>query len=133
MIIGLLDAESGLITRWLVRLVIFLSLGGLFVIEVGGILFAKGSASAAAQTAATEAAYTMRNGSESVEAAAQAEAARVAEEKQCELTAFSLDPATQKVRVEVKREAKTFLVHRIEPLEKYTVATATHSSSYANR
>lgn len=125
-----LTGESGQISGWLVKLVIFIGLAGILVIEAGGVLVAKGSVAETASGAAAEAAFAIktRGVREDPEIAARA----FTEEKGCEFVSITYDQAAQTVSVTVQRKAKTYIVKHIDFLaKKYAVAKSTSTKSYA--
>lgn len=123
--------ESGQISGWLVKLVIFIGLAGILIIEAGGVLVAKATVTETAEGAAAEAAFAIKTRGgirEDPEVAARA----FTEEKGCEFVSITYDQAAQTVSVTVQRKAKTFIVKKIDFLaKKYDVAKSTSTKSYA--
>lgn len=125
-----LAEEAGQISSWLVKLVIFIGLAGIVIIEAGGVLVAKGSVTETAAGAAAEAAFAIKTRGirEDPEVAARA----FTEEKGCEFVSITYDQAAQTVSVTVQRKAKTYIIKNIDFLaKKYAVAKATSTKSYA--
>lgn len=121
--------ESGQISNWLVKLVVFIGIAGMLIIEGGGVLVAKGSVADTAEGAASEAAFAIRT--RGVQGDPEDLARQFAESKGCELVKIEYDNAAQTVSVTVRREARTFIIQYIGPLKKHTVATYRATRSYA--
>lgn len=121
--------EQGQISNWLVKIVVFLAIAGVLVIEGGAILVARGSAADAAQGATSEAAFAIKT--QGIRSDPEGAAREFATSKGVEFVSISYDQAASTVTVTVRRKAKTFLTHKIEPLKKYTVATSSFTKSYA--
>lgn len=122
-------SETGQISNWLVKLVVFLGIAGLVIVEGGGVLVAKASVADTAEGAATEAALAIK--ARGVQGDPEELAKAFAESKGCKLVKIEYNNAAQTVTVTVRREARTFLIQHIGPLEKYTVATHKATRSYA--
>lgn len=120
--------ESGIVVGWLVKILLLLGIGGLILIEGGSLLWVRYTVSSAAQGAAQEGALDIKTKGQ----LANPEGAirEYVKEKDVELVSISIDRSARTVSVIVKKEAKTFVVERIEALKKYTVATDSHSIYY---
>jgi len=123
--------DSGQVGNWLVRLVVFIGLASVLIVEGGSIVLARIAASEAASGSASEAAFAVR--AQGLQGSPDTQARALVKEKGCELLAISFNHSEQKVSTTVRCRAKTYLVRRIKPLEKYTVVTASHISSFATR
>lgn len=119
--------RGGIITGWLLRLVIGLVLLGVVVFEIGAVVIARVGVDGTAQTAAREAAL-IYGGSRSVEAA-QAEAAQKAKEGGATLAEFSISQDGTQVTVTLERKAKTFIIHKIGALKKYATVRASDTAT----
>lgn len=124
-----MTSESGQISSWLVKLVVFLGIAGILIVEIGGILVAKGTAVDTAEGAASEAAFAIK--ARGVSGDPETVARQFADTKDCEFVKIEYNQAAATVSVTVKRTAKTYITHRIGPLKKYTVSVATGTRSYA--
>jgi len=125
----LTNDERGQIAPWLIKLAIFFLLGGLVLVESASIALAHYSTSEAASGAASQAAFSIK--SHGVNGGAAEVAAQVADEKGCRLVSVVDDPATRTITVKMRKVAHTFVVYHIGPLKKFTIVTATRTSSYA--
>lgn len=121
--------ESGQISNWLVKIVIFLVVAGVTVIEGGAILVARGTSADAAQGATSEAAFAIKT--QGIRSNPEAAAREFAASKGVEFVSISYDQAAATVTVTVRRKAKTLFTHKIEALKKYTLATSSFTKSYA--
>lgn len=122
-------SESGQISNWLVKLVVFIGIAGMLIIEGGGVLVAKGSVADTSEGAASEAAFAIRT--RGVQGQPEDLARQFAESKGCEFVKIEYDNVAKTVSVTVRREAKTFIIQYIGPLKKYKVATHRATRSYA--
>lgn len=119
--------RGGIITGWLLRLVIGLLLLGVVVFEFGAVVIARVGVDGTAQTAAREAAlvYGSGRGAE----AAQEEAANKAKEGGATLAEFSISQDGTEVTVTLERTAKTFIIHKIGALKKYATVRASDTAT----
>lgn len=121
--------ENGQISNWLVKIVVFLGIAGVLVIEGGAILVARGTSADAAQGATSEAAFAIKT--QGIRGDPEASAREYATSKGVEFVSISYNQAAATVTVTVRRKAKTLFTHKIEALRKYTVATSSFTKSYA--
>lgn len=119
--------DSGqIVIGWLAKVIVGLLVVGLVLFEVVGVLVARGTAADTASKAAQEAGFTYRD-SRDVRRAEQT-ARSFVEKEGGEFISFSVDTRDRTATVTVRRVAKTFFIHRIGALKKYTIATSTQSS-----
>lgn len=123
-------SDEGIIVNWLLRLMLILLILGLIVYEAGVVIYANIQTSEIASKAADEANFVYRDTRDRAEAeeaarfiAAQLGAEFVEEE-------YLLDVRARTVTVSVRREAPTLYIHRIGPLRKYTIITATETKPF---
>lgn len=121
-----LSQRGGIITGWLLRLVIGLALLGVVVFEFGAVVIARVGVDGTAQTAAREAALVYGS-SQNVETA-KAEAAKKAKEGGATLSSFEVSQDGTTVTVTLERKARTFLIHKIGALKKYATVRATDTT-----
>lgn len=122
-------SDSGQISNWLVKLVVFIGIAGMLIIESGGVLVAKGSVADTGEGAASEAAFAVKT--RGVQGDPESVARSFVESKGCEFVSITYDEAAKTVSVTVRRVAKTYIIQHIGPLKKYKVATYTGTRSYA--
>lgn len=118
--------RGGIITGWLLRLVLGLVLLGLVFFEAGSVVVARVGVDGTAQTAAREAALiygTSRNPD-----AARSEAEKAAVQGGARLVEFTIASDGKEVTVTLERIAKTFVIHKIGPLKKYTTTRASDTA-----
>lgn len=116
-------SSGGIIVSWLVKVVAGLLLVGLVAFEAGAIVIAKVGADGTAQTAALEAGLSY--GRDRDPEHAEAEAESKAEQGGATLVSFGVSGDGETVTVTVERHAKTFIVHRISSLARFTRVRAT--------
>lgn len=121
--------ELGQIAGWLTKLIVFIAIAGILILEVGGVLLAKGTVADAAGSAAVDAALAMK--STFSQAEAESAARETARDKGSEFVSISVDTAGKTVTVTLERKAKTRIVQHISSLRKYAKARATATRSYA--
>ncbi len=117
--------RGGIVTGWLVKLVIGLLAVGLVAFEIGAVVIAKVNVDGTADTAAREAAFiygTSRNVD-----IARAEAEKKAAQAGAKVTAFSVSQDGQFVTVTVEKIAKTIVIHKIGVFKNLRVARSTHT------
>ncbi|MBI4728243.1 MAG: hypothetical protein HY775_01885 [Acidobacteria bacterium] len=118
--------SGGIVTSWLLRLLIILALFGVAVFEAGSVLIARVQVDGIAIDAATEA------GSEYArfhsEAAAERAAEDVARRSEARVVDFRVSADGREVIVTVEKRAKTIFIHKIEALRRWTLARSTHSA-----
>lgn len=123
--------ETGIIVDWLLKLIVLFGVLGVLGVEGVGVLLAHYHAAEGASAAATQAALGLRSGGVTGDPEALAKAG--AQQHGCELVSMTRDPRTQTISVTVRRQARTFLIQKIEALDGLTRATATENASYQNR
>lgn len=119
-----ISSRGGIVTGWLVRVVIILLLLGLVAFEAGAVIVAKVGVDGTAETAAREAAliYESSRNADS----ARAEAERAAAQGGARLIEFAFSPEGTEVVVTLERVADTFVIQKIGPLRKHRIARSTH-------
>lgn len=128
--IRLID-ETGIIVDWLLKIIVLLGLAGGLAVEGLGVLIARYNAAEAASAAATQAALALRTGGTPGDPEALARSAAAAHGS--ELVSLEIDTRSKKVIATVQRRARTFLLHRVRPLENLTIAKATEEVSFESR
>ena len=115
--------RGGIITGWLLKLVISLAIFGLVAFEAGAIVVAKVTIEDIAGDAVAAAAqeYSSSKNQDEAEKAAR----DVAESKGAVLEAFSVVEAGKAVVVTLSKPAKTLFVHRIGVTDGWAVARST--------
>ncbi len=113
---------GGIVTGWLLKLIVSIAILGLVVFEAGAIILAHVNADAAATEVAGAAATSVASGgnAKAAEQAARAEAAA----QHVTLVEFSLADDHKTVTVIVEKTAKTLLVHRLSWTKSWTVVHA---------
>lgn len=115
--------RGGIITGWLLKLVLSLAIFGLVAFEAGAIVVAKVTIEDIAGDAVAAAAQEYRS-SQNQDAAEKA-AREVAESKGAVLEAFSVVENGKAVVVTLSKPAKTLFVHRIGVTDGWAVARST--------
>ncbi|MGH2785789.1 MAG: hypothetical protein ACRDJ1_11045 [Actinomycetota bacterium] len=117
------DERGGIVTGWLVKLVISLAIFGLVAFEAGAIVVAKVTIESVAGDVLSEAreVYGMAEDAEQAEKAARA----VAEQNDAVLEKFEIVENGDAIVVTVSKKAKTVLVHRIGFAEDWAIARST--------
>jgi hypothetical protein len=121
--------RGGIITGWLLKLVISLAIFGLVAFEAGAIVVAKVTIEDIAGDAVAAAAHeysTTKNQDEAEKAARD-----VAESKGAVLEAFSVIEDGKAVVVTLSKPAKTLFVHRIGVIDGWAVARSTRRRGVA--
>lgn len=118
--------NGGIVTSWLLRLLIILALFGIAVFEAGSILIARVQVDGIAIDAAAEAGseYARFHSEPSAEQAAK----DVARRSDARVVDFRISADGREVVVTVEKRAKTIFVHKIEALRRWTLARSTHSA-----
>lgn len=119
--------RGGIITGWLLRMVIGLILLGLVFFEAGSIVVARIGVDGTTKTAAREAALVYGNGRDAE--AARAEAEKAATQGGARLVEFTISNDGQEVTVTLERTAKTFVIHKIGALKKYAKVRASDTAA----
>jgi Flp pilus assembly protein TadG len=115
--------ERGFVIASMIRLVVFLVLVGLVVVEGASILFASLTLQDAAEVAALNAADQLDAG-QSVEEATD-EAVRTLGQRDPDISLLDFEVLPDGgVRIRVRKKAATILVHRIGPLEDLALVEA---------
>lgn len=121
--------DAGIILDWLAKLILFIGLGGVILVELLGILLARYHAAEGASTAVNQAAFAIRSGG--VEGDPRAVAVEGAKRHGTELVSMTSNGESKTVSVTVRRKARTFFVHRFRSLQKWTSVTVTDEASFA--
>lgn len=106
-----------MVTGWLVKIVVVIALVGFAAIELGSPLWTRAQLDGVAHDAADEAARVYANTRNSERARAAAEVQVEAED--AILQDFRVDSPTQRVRVTVFREARSYLLDRFGPTKDW--------------
>jgi hypothetical protein len=118
--------DRGIVINWLVKVAVAFIIVGLILFEIGAVVIVRTTAGETASKAATEAGFRYRDTGDVNRAADVAR--EYVESQGAEFISYSVDPEGTTSTVSVRKRAKTIFLQRIEPLKKYTVATATESS-----
>lgn len=118
-------ARGGIITGFLLRMVIVFALLGIAVYEAGAIIVAKVAVDGVSMDAAREAALEYGDSSGSTSKAKRA-CERLARTSGAECVRVRVDDGV--VRVRVRKDASTLIVHRIGALRPHTEAEAEHAA-----
>ena len=121
--------RGGIITGWLLKLVISLAIFGVVAFEAGAIVVAKVTIEDIAGDAVAAAAQeyrTTHNADEAEQAARE-----VAQAKGAVLQAFSVVENGNAVVVTVSKPAKTLFIHRIGVTKSWAVASSTRRRGVA--
>ena len=115
--------RGGIVTGWLVKLVLSLAVFGLVAFEAGAIVVAKVTIESIAGDVLAEAreVYGPAEDAEQAEKAARA----VAEQNDAVLERFEITENGTAIVVTVSKKAKTLLIHRIGFTKDWAVATST--------
>jgi hypothetical protein len=116
--------ERAQVGSWLVKVIIWVGLVGFLVIEFGSVLVNRVQAQDLASEAAVEA-NLMDDRSPRLETA-RARAEEFVGDK-AEVLEVSVDRAAGTLSVTLRKQARTFVVHRIEALEGLATVTVTES------
>lgn len=122
--------DSGQISSWIVKLVVFLLLAGLVVMEGGGILFLRLSLPDAAREAAQQAAFTLDQGGSDEDA--ELAARQFADTKGAKFVSMIHNPRDKTVTVTLEKKSRSFVIHRIGPLKKFTTLEVSGSKQYGS-
>ncbi|HVE75867.1 MAG TPA: hypothetical protein VND22_03755 [Actinomycetota bacterium] len=125
-----MKSDAGQISSWIVKLVVFLLLGGLVIVEGGGILFLRLTLPDAAREAAQQAGFTLNQGGSDEDA--QIVARDFADTKGATFVSMTHTPLDKTVKVTLEKKSRSFVVHKIGPLKKFTTLEATGSHQYGN-
>lgn len=114
-----------MITGWLVKIVVSLAFVGLLAVEAGSPLITKAQLDDVAHDAADNAALDLLDKNSPERARKIAE--DIVAEKDAVLTGFTID--TGSVRVTVQREARSFVLKKVEQFRDWYSVEATASAS----
>ena len=117
--------DTGQISGWLVKLVVFIFVGGFLLIETASVFLARGGAVETASAAAEAAAYAALTGDDP-----KAAALITVNEKGDTLLSVAVDPIGRTATVSVRKKAKTFLIHKIDYFKKFTTHEATETRKF---
>ncbi|MCA1833794.1 MAG: hypothetical protein ABR548_03280 [Actinomycetota bacterium] len=124
--------RGGIVTGWLIKIVLVLALTGVALFEAGSVIFAGFQASNAATNAANEAVATYARAHNRDDALAEAQ--RLASHEGATVVSFSASVvrATDQsvVTVVAERQAKTLFIHKIGFLKRFTRSRAS-STAYS--
>lgn len=115
-----------MIGGWLVKVLVGIAAIGFLIVEIGSPLVARAQADDAAHEVANEAAFRLRdtNTQQALDDACASEAAKQdVEVVRCEVN------QERAVVVTVTKEARSFLLARFEPFEKWYTAEATATAA----
>lgn len=115
--------RGGIITGWLLKLVLSIAIFGLVAFEAGAIVVAKVTIEDIAGDAVAAAAQEYSSASDAN--AAEKAAREIAEAKGAVLEAFSVVENGKAVVVTVSKPAKTLFLHRIGATSGWAVASST--------
>lgn len=121
--------RGGIVTGWLLKLVLSLAIVGVVAFEAGAVVVARvGIEDIAGQAVAAAADEYRRSGNRGdAELAARGEA----ETRGAVLESFSVVEGGKAVVVTVSKPAKTLFLHRIGPTEDWSVARSTRRRGVA--
>jgi hypothetical protein len=117
--------ERGQISGWLIRLVVFVGIGGFLLLEFGAVAVNRLQAGDLASEAAAQAGIVYFN-TRSLEAAEDEAKEYVADK--AELLDVSVDPQVQEISVTLRKTASTILIDRIEALDDVITIEVTESA-----
>ena len=115
--------RGGIVTGWLVKLVLSLAIFGLVAFEAGAIVVAKVTIESIAGDVLTEAKGVYGSGGDGEQAELTARA--VAERNDATLDSFEVVEDGDAIVVTVSKKAKTLWLHRLGFAEDWTVARST--------
>jgi Flp pilus assembly protein TadG len=124
--------ESGIVTSWLIKVVVGIALVGLVFVEGGSIIFTKLTVQDAAESAATAGVdYLSRNPQDCRGADGIARGAVANKDSEAAVTR-STCLSDGRFRVTVRKEATTMVVERIPPISDWAVAVSTATAQPAS-
>lgn len=111
--------RGGIVTGWLLKLVVSIALIGLVAFEAGAVVVAHVTAESAATEVSNEAAVVVGRGGtiQDTEDAAKVAAA----EQRVALIAFRVSADREIVSVRIEKKAKTLILHRLSWTKSWTV------------
>lgn len=116
-----------IVVRWLVRIIVVIALFGVIIYEGASVGFARINADEAARKALEDAGFRFRD-TKNIRIAEDAARAHV-EGKGAELVSYSADAREGTSSITVRKKASTLFIHKIGPLEKFTVQVVTKTST----
>ncbi len=122
-----LNDERGVVLGWLVKLVVFLSVLGLVLFELGAITVNYFGLDTSADDIAV-AVSTVAQAGTSSEAQLQEEARIRAKDVGAKLVDLKLNEQQQTLKIVLTRKASTLLLHQIDPIKGWGKATVTAES-----
>lgn len=116
--------DGGIVTGWLLKLVLTLALFAVVAFEAGAVVIARVQADGIAVDAAREAGaeYFRTDSVEKARDAAEAVALR----RNAEVVSFAVAEDRQSVSVTIEKRARTTFIQAIDPLERFATARVTH-------
>ncbi|MEO7803264.1 MAG: hypothetical protein ABIS18_02185 [Actinomycetota bacterium] len=120
-----LRQDTGQIAGWLIKLLLFIFIGGALLIETAGVLLNRGGAIETASEAAEAAVFAAKSGGDPDEAALT-----VVKDKGGKLISVAVDPNARTATVTVRKRAKTLFIHKIAYFKKFTVFEATETRKF---
>ncbi|GAC1408812.1 MAG: hypothetical protein NVSMB57_00690 [Actinomycetota bacterium] len=119
--------RGGIVTGWLLKLLLSLLILGVVAFEVGAVVIAKVNVDSVAQNAATDAASTYGT-TKSIDSA-RAEAEKKCLEGGAKLIDLTVAQDGRSLTVTVEKTAKTFFIHRIGFLKRFVLARTSHTAA----
>jgi len=117
--------RGGIITGWLLKLVVSLAVVGVFAFEAGAVIVARVTVDTVAGDAAGEAASAYgRTGSADD---ARSAAVEYVHSHGGSMTGFTIAPDGRSISVTVEKRAKTLFLHRIGFSKSWAIARSTRS------
>lgn len=120
------DQDGGIITSWLVQLLVIMAVIGLVVFDLVAVITTAVTLEDEARVVAVRAADAYGNDNDLVRSREAAEA----EAEQQDVELLDLQQDGDFIRVEVRRRAATLWMHRIPPLRDYTLPQAVGRSNW---
>jgi hypothetical protein len=121
------DERGGIISGFLVKMIVVLSLFAVVAFEAGAIIVARVQIDGIAANAAQEAASEYGRAPDI--SAAKRAAARICTESGAELVRMSISRDGSILSVTARKVAKTFIVQHVGKFAKWRVAEATHEAA----
>jgi hypothetical protein len=117
------DERGGIITGWLLKLVVSLAIVGVVLFEAGAVIVARVNVDSIASDAAGEAALEYAKAPNATQA--EKVARDFVERRDATLVAFSVSPDGKVITLTVEKIAKTLIIQRFAATRKWTVARST--------
>jgi len=118
------NERGGIITGWILKIILFLALLGFVAFETGAIVVAKVTADRVAISAADEAGQVLRATGSSTKA--EDAAKEVAARDHAAVIGFRVISGGRQVEVTVRKVASTFVIQHIGGLKHFVDADSTH-------